>query len=274
MAQPGYSGWGELGEILAGGGGTPGAYEKQLGVAYDTQKKGYSRDEAMEKAAFERNLNIARGAGLVEKLQSVLGDEQGGLVAQILQGNRTMDLGQVDGYSRPGYLDAANIVARGTLGDPAPVVGTGEALGEDEMYARSLGAEVPELEAIPDIPAVNRARALMAEKDYQPTRVLGGAFVPDGMTVDNFEAVPTPEVLSRIEKNATLGDAATIRANRAPASGAKGAKAATTASAEASELAKARAAVQSGADPGQVADLLRRRGFPGLAKKIYSPGGG
>lgn len=258
----GYEGYKALGEILGGGGGTPGAYEKQLGLAYDTQRKGYSRDQAMEKAAFERNLNIARAGGLEEKLIGALGEEQGGLVAQILRGNRTMDLGQVDGYARPGYLDAGRTVASGLVGEPsaAAVGGTLGDLPEDVID-------------IPDVPAVNRANALMTQRDYQPTRVLGGAFVPDGMTVDNFEAVPTPEVLSRIQKNETLGDAATIRANRPPAARASGGKAPTAASSENAELAKARAAVQAGAEPGQVADMLRKRGFPTLAKKIYAPGG-
>ena len=46
----------------------------------------------------------------------------------------------------------------------------------------------------------------------------------------------------------------------------------STAKSEGAELARARNAIQQGADPATVAKMLRSRGFPALAKKIYSGG--
>jgi len=248
MPQPGYRGWGELGEVLAGGGGTPGAYEKQLGLAYDTQRKGHSRDKAMEDAAFARNINIARASGLLEKLKGVgYSPEVAALGETLLQGNKTMNLGQLGSVlQRPGADIAIS-------------------LGEEAM----LGDE-------PDAATYNRMAALAAGKPYQPIRAEGGAYINDGATLGDLDMVPTlPTLTGQMRAEAAIGQgqqrtsAAVAKSERAPASR-SGGKAGNP---EAVELERARAAVQSGADPGKVADLLRKRGFPRLAKKIYAPGG-
>lgn len=119
-----------------------------------------------------------------------------------------------------------------------------------------------------DIPKYNQLTALVKDLPYQPARVVAGNILPDGVALgdDDFSMVPLPQTLATIEKQEALGAAATTRANRAPAQRAP--RVATTAGAEASELSQARAAVQAGADPAAVADMLRKRGYPGLAAKV------
>lgn len=200
MAQPGYSGWGALGEVLAGGGGTAGAYEKQLGLAYDTQRKGHSRDKAMEDAAFARNINIARALLTPEKMVNVgYSPEMAELGTTLMQGNKTMNLGQLGSVlQRPGADIALSLAEEAMLGDE------------------------------PDAAAYNRATALAAGKEYQPIRAEGGAYINDGATLGDLDMVPTLPTLNsmqRTEASIAQGerrtDASVRKSDRNPSSSIK-----------------------------------------------------
>lgn len=252
MARPGYEGYAALGELLGGGIGKPGVYE-------DTLKKAYSTDEQLQQARRARSQAMidagrleSRNSVTTELLQAALGGDinaQAALGASVLGSNQTMSLGQLGDYQRPHYGQNVNAAQ--------------EALGSG------------------DIGTYNKFNAAAEGKSYQPTMVLGGAYMADGADVlggDSYvPTLPTMTGQMRAESAVSQGqqrtDAAVAKSGRIPSSGGGGGKAPTAASAENAELARARAAVQSGADPGQVADMLRKRGFPTLAKKIYAPGG-
>lgn len=249
MPQPGYEGFAALGEMLGGKIGKPGVYE-------DTLKKAYSTEEQLQQARRARALALidsgrleSRQAVTPELLQRALGGDIGAqaeLGAGVLGGNQTMNLGQLGEYQRPHYGQNLNAAQ--------------EALGSG------------------DVAGYNRFNAAAEGKSYQPIRELGGAYIADGVALDDIDMVPTLGTLSRMERDEAAiaqgqqrANAAVAKAGRAPASGGGGKKPSTSAN-EAGELANARAAIQAGADPAQVAELLRSRGFPALAKKVYSTG--
>lgn len=247
MAQPGFEGWGALGEAVAGGIGTPGAYESGL-------KEGYSAEKAMQDARRARSLAIIDAgradsrAGITRELvmAAMNGDleAQATLGAGILGGNQTMNMGQLGKFQQPHYGKNANIAQEALLGDT------------------------------PDAGLHNRANALINRKEYQPVRVAGGAYMEDGVTLGELDMVPTLPTLSRMQRDEAItsqrqqrANAAVAKSNRAPA--ARAGAAGKAQKPDDVELQNARAAVQAGADPAAVADEMRRRGFPALAKKIY-----
>lgn len=252
----GYEGWGALGEVLAGGGGTAGAYEKQHQLVSNTKR-------AMEQASRARSLAIIdagrvdnRGKLTPELMVRVQAGDPAAIAeasAYTLGSNSTVNLGQLGKYQQPHYGEASNIQYQALLGDE------------------------------PDAALANRAGAYLGNKEYQPIRAEGGAYINDGATLGDLDMVPTLPTLNsmqRTEASIAQGerrtDAAVAKSNRAPAArgggGRSGDGAISTSKSEGAELARARNAIQQGADPATVAKMLRSRGFPALAKKIYSGG--
>lgn len=234
----GYSRAGDaLGTLLGGGAQTKGVYEKTLKQAYDVEQALQDARRARSLAIIEAGRETSRAAVTPDLLQAALGGDitaQATLGASVLGGNHTMNLGQLGEYQRPHYGQNVN-------------------LAQDALEAGRIAD-------------YNKFNAAAAGKSYQPVQVLGGAYVPDGMTIDTIDAVPTPEVLSRIEKNEVLGQAAMTRANRAPAP--KAPKPPSTASMEADVLAQARAAIAQGASKEAVKARLIDRGYSKLAAKL------
>lgn len=129
-----YSGFQSLGALIGGGGEpAPGskAYIEGLRGGYDAQRAGYERDQSREEARRARAMAIAREAipdalntaGYREELQPLL--------AAILQGNSTMDLGQIEDY---GTAEAGNALAAA-----AAAAAEGDTMGQNRNTALAQG---------------------------------------------------------------------------------------------------------------------------------------
>lgn len=110
----GMQGWADLGALIAGGMGDRGpsdAYMGGLQEGYQARRAQYSADEAREKARIARLRAMAREA-IPEALATAEYDERmRPLLAAVLQGNQTMDLGQLDEFKRPGTVAALDLAA-------------------------------------------------------------------------------------------------------------------------------------------------------------------
>ncbi|GAB2619832.1 hypothetical protein [Novilysobacter erysipheiresistens] len=234
----------QIGNALAGGLQSDGsAYVDQLGDNYDAQRKGYSRDKAMQDARRARSLAMIdavraekRQTGYRQALIDVgMSPEQAALGDIILGSNTTANMSQLGEGQRPGYYDLTN------LANEALVLG--------------------------DIPAANRFNAGAVGDEFQPTIELGGAYINSGADVVAGDPyVPTAGTLGDLQRDEAAAQASLIRANRPPAP-----RRETTASSEAEVLAQARDRIAGGADPAAVAEYLVRKGYPGVAKKIATP---
>jgi hypothetical protein len=230
----------ELGAAIGGGGDTA-AYDKALRGAYQAEDALQQARRSRSLALIDAARQTARGGITPDLVQRALGGDVGAqaeLGAAALGSNQTVNLGQLGDYQQPRYGEAQNIRFEGLLGDN------------------------------PDPARANRATAYVEGEDYQPTRVLGGAFVPDAMAPDDIRAIPTPQTLANIEATERRADAAVARSNRAPAARGGGDKPPTTAQAEAAVLAQARDAIAKGADPAQVKARMKQRGYTKLADKL------
>jgi len=230
----------ELGSAIGGGGDTA-TYDKTLRGAYQTEDALQQARRARSLALIDAARNTARGGITPDLVGRALGGDVGAqaeLGAAALGSNQTVNLGQLGKYQQPHYGEAQNIRFEGLLGDT------------------------------PDVAEANRATAFVEGKDYQPTRVLGGAYVPDAMTIDAVDAVPTPQTLANIESIERRADASVRRADRAPARAERPDKPPTTAQAEADVLRQARAAIAAGADPAAVKARMKKSGYTKLADKL------
>ncbi len=246
---PDYAGFQALGEVLAGGIGTPGAYQKELKQTYSTEEQLQQARRARALAMIDASRAEQRTAitpELVAAYQQGDPEATAALGASVLGSNSTVNMRQLGASQRPFFAENSSAA----------------------QAALQTG----------DVGSYNKYNAAAEGKSYQPTQVLGGAYVADGVTPANLDMVPTLGTLNAIKRtDAAISQgqsrtqAAVARSNRAPRSGGSGAgRPASTASSESAELANARAAVQQGADPAGVAALLKQRGFPGLAKKVYT----
>lgn len=234
-----YKGGAKLGAALFGDGS--GAYDKQVRAAA-------LGESAIEQARRNRSLALIDAArlnarqnltaDLISRAQAGDTMAQGELGAAALGSNSTVNLGQLGDYQQPHFGEASNIAF--------------DALGLGEEPA--------------DISLANRARAYIKQAEYQPIRAEGGAYIADGTTLgDDFHVIPTPTSLATIQAK----EAASARADRKAAQP-RATKSAKPLSGEALELSNARAAIQAGADPAAVAEMLSGRGYPALAKKVYT----
>lgn len=240
MADP-YQAGATLGEALFG--------DRQATYQGELRKAAQGHD-ALEQARRSRALaliaetqNQQRSGITPELLGRALGGDVGAqaeLGARTLGSNQTINLSQLGQFETPHFGEATNT----------------------RFDALGLGEE-PQ-----DIALANRATAFTQGEDYQPTRVLGGAYVPDAATLggdEPFTVVPTPATAAQIDATQRRADAAVDRSNRAPA---PRTKPPTAASDENAVLAEARAALAKGADKAKVQARLRERGYSKLAGRL------
>lgn len=238
-----YSGFKALGEVI-GGSGAPAqgsdAYLAGLTGGYRAQTAGSQRDRAREEARIARMMATAREA-IPDALQTA-GYQQNmqPLLGALLQGNRTMNLNQLGDYAvveaGPAFTAAAEAAAQG------------------------------------DTATQNRQMALARGQQYEPFSVAGGGDVllnagtGDVQLTDLGQAaVAAQEALAGARQaSAAASEARADLTQRTDPNRTR-----TTTSVEDTELAQAREAVQAGADPKMVADMLRKRGFPAAARKLY-----
>lgn len=243
MAGP-ANGWGKLGEMLGGGdaGGQEAAYIDQMNKVQGMQRTGYQRDKAMEDASFARNINIARAAGLGPALEKMgVSAESAGVANQIAQMNKSFTASSLGDFAVPGYDEAV----------------------DSSRQAMAAG----------DIGAYNQFNAQAQGKSYQPVRVAGGAYIEDGVRLGDLDMVPTLPTMTaqqasetRLDQGQQRTNAAVAKSNRIPAPRTGGGGKPNT---DNEVLAQARERVADGADPQTVADYLARKGYPGLADKLY-----
>lgn len=173
-----------LGELLSGRGSDSLAYEKGLRAGYDMEYALQRAGRERGRRITEHSQHLSRSSITPELMgQVALGDSdaQAQLMAYTLSAAQTPNIRNLGDYARPHY--GANVnAAQAALGD-------GDIAGYNQYTAASQGDA------------------------YQPVRVLGDAFVPDGMTMDAIHAVPTPVGLSRIEANEALAGQRSAAAN-------------------------------------------------------------
>lgn len=238
----GYEGYGALGEMLAGGGGDPGVYDKTLRDAYATDRGLQMARRARAQALIDMDRATAR-QGITAAALGELGHspQAAALGEAILRSATTPNINSLGDYQRPGYDVAADIARTSILGDDSV-----------------------------DPEAYNRANAFMEGKAYEPVRSLGGAFVPSGVALgdEEFVAIPTPTTAENIA--ATQARVAQGQ-QRTDASVAKAGREKPPSNDDAL-LEQARGAIAAGADAAAVAARLRQRGYPQLAKKVHEGG--
>lgn len=237
MPVPGYEGWGALGEELAGGAGDTTTYDKALSQAYNTESALQRARRARAQAIIDMDRATARQGVNAEALRTVGYSEQVAPLAEaLLRSATTPNMRNLGDFQRPGYDVAADIARQAALGD-------------DTL----------------DGAAYNRANAFMKGTSYEPVRVVSGTAMPSGVGLgdDGFTMIPTPESAERIQATQDRTAASVAKSQRAPA------RTSRAPNPEAVELQNARDAIAGGADPAMVAQRLRERGFPALAKKVY-----
>lgn len=124
-----------------------------------------------------------------------------------------------------------------------------------------------------ETPRYNQLTALQTDKPYQPIRVVGGNMMADGVQLGDESVVPLPQTLANIERSEALTNQGQQRTNAAvdkKRHGSQGGNKPTTASEEAEVLRQARERIKTPEDAKRVAEYLRAKGYPGVAKKIYS----
>lgn len=169
MPNSAYQAGAQLGEMLGGGLESDGStYTEQLTKNYNAQRTGYLRDKAMEDATFQRNINLARAAGIEQELRDLGHSPEQAALANRLSGfNQTFNMDQLGDYATPGYDEAI----------------------DGSRAAMATG----------DIPAYNRHIAQAQVKPYQPVRVAGGAYIEDGIGLGDIDTVPTLGTAATIE---------------------------------------------------------------------------
>lgn len=232
----GADGFMALGDMLVGG------PKRRAEDEYAGQyRKNAQAADSMWKARDMRARAIAR-EGLKPELftQAGIPENQAPLAATILQAGDTPNLRNA---------------ALGDLGDMA------------------LDKEIRSRMEAGDFAGANQLTAVKADKNYEPVRVTGGNMMPSGVALgdEKFEVVPLPQTLATIEQKEAQIDqgqqrtnATVARANRPPAGRP------STPSDDKVVLAQARERVAGGADPKVVADYLRSKGYPDVAKKIHA----
>ena len=237
--QPGYEGFAALGDMLAGG-------QSRRAEAKRGQYVGEASDAAFKfnRASEERAKAIIAGMqqssreGLPAALGGVYTDpKEAALATAVLGSNSTIDMDQLGHFQKPGYT----------------------ALAAEQQDALAKG----------DFKRMNAVTSVLGDDQFEPVIVKGGSFIENGATLGDLDAIPTPESLSRIEQNEAQGKAALIRANKPPAQRAASTHRPTATSEERDILEQARQRIAQGADPAKVANYLRGKGYPGVAKKIY-----
>lgn len=233
MPTPAFAAGQQLGEVVGQlrQGSDQKAYVDQLGRAYDTRRK---RAQAiLDEARADSRTQYLTPASLAK---AGIPAEQVDLAMGVL-----------------GTADTPNLHNLDNLGDFAV----------DRQREEALSGG--------NVQRYNQLTQLKADKEYQPVRAVQGNLLPSGVGLgdDAFEMVPLPQTLATIEQKEKLGEAALVRANRPPAARSSSGRKPSAASADADILTQARARIAAGANPKTVADYLRKKGYPGVAKKLH-----
>lgn len=217
-----------------------GAYDEQLGTEYKNQRALQDARRAQSLALIDADRLSARQAVTPEAMQTLGYSEPASqFLPNILRANTTLDLDQLGKFQRPGYDVMADRATQAVLGD--------------------------------DFPTYNASNAFMEGKTYEPTRVLGGAYVPSGVEVgsEDFVAVPTPEAAERIDATQRKTAAYESKQARGPAPKApKPDKPPSASQQESAVLQQARAAIAAGASVESVKQRLKDRGYGKLAGRL------
>lgn len=235
-------GFSELGAMLAGG--DRGAQS----AAFNEGATGAVRLEALLADARIKQRKDAQQMGINSKLVATgVPQEQADLMTGLMLGNDDSFQGVQSGIQtgqQVRFADEAMSLARGE----------GGAANLDE---------------------INRMLMVLDGKPVDMTKIQDHTFInpmvgPAGQDKDLVTLLGQMEMAhkdSQIQRNQAQGQAALTRANK-PTSP-RGGGAAKSGNPEDIELANARAALQDGAEPADVAAEMRRRGFGSLVKKIY-----
>jgi hypothetical protein len=238
----GYQGFAALGDVL-GGGATRRADargQEYLGQASDTAYK-FNRAAQERSDAIIKQSMLDHRQALDTALPGVYTDpKQAALASAVLGSNSTVDMDQLGKFQKPSY--------------------------------RALDAEQQDALGKGDFKRVNAITAVLGDKQFEPVIEKGGAYIENGATLGDLDAIPTPATAERIDQmhaqtaqGQQRTNAAVAKSNRAPAP--RGHSSAPNE--ETAILDQARERIAKGADPAKVASYLRGKGYPGVAKKIY-----
>ena len=210
---------------------------------YDQLKRVYNADEAMSEASIRRSQAIARAA---------LGDA-------------TRNMMKSRGFSD---ADAEYTAVTHGMATGQPIL-RHATQGLGDLSDMELDRHIQAKMETGDYRGANQLTAVKKDEFYEPVRLVNGNLIPSGVGLgdEGFEMIPLPQTLATIEQKEQLGNAAMVRANKPPSGGGgRGGKP----NPEDDVLAQARERIAGGADPASVATYLVRRGYPGVAKRIYT----
>lgn len=239
--RPGYEGYAAIGDILGGGAQhrADANANRYLGDAASTAYK-------WNEAAKSRSDAIIRASQLTSRqaLPGALGGiytdpKEAALANAVLGSNDTINMGQLGDFQTPGHA----------------------ALVQEQQDALGKG----------DFKRMNAVTAVLGDKQFEPVIAKGGAYIENGATLGDLDAIPTPEAAERInaiqahtQQGQQRTDAAVRHSDRAPASHASTHHASVTED-ETAILEQARAAIAKGADKGAVKKRLEDRGYSKVA---------
>jgi hypothetical protein len=232
MVQPGYEGFAALGDVLTGG-----VKRDAEASYYKGVREGATTAKLLDEARQERSRAMARDA-LPDAVRAsgLAHPELAMAILGMAQGQPNL------GTLTSGYQDLAELE-----------------LQRQQVQAMDAG----------NIRRANELGAVRTDKNYEPVRELGGAYIPSGVALGDpeFQARPTPKAANAI----ALGEArrqAVLHPPARPAAASKPAPAAGGALTDAQALAEARQAIAAGADPGAVKKRLRDSGYSKVAAKL------
>lgn len=243
--QPGYEGYAALGDILGGGATTRARAngQKYLGQASDTAYK-FNRASQERAKAIIAGMQQTSREGLPAALAGVYTDPKEAALAQAILGSAaTPNMHNLDNFERPGYT----------------------ALNAEQQDALGKG----------DFRRVNAITAVLGDKQFEPVIEKGGAYIANGATLGDLDAIPTPATAERIDQMHAQTAQGQQRTNayvdkaHNPPARSHAAPHASAAADEAEVLAQARARIKSPDDARKVAEYLKAKGYPNVAKKLY-----
>lgn len=233
----GYEGYAALGDLLGGGADQRaelnGAKYRSASAdaAYKFNQAAEERSKALIAAA-----RLASRQALPDAVNGVYTDpKQAALLNAVLGSNETINMSQTGKFQTPGYT----------------------ALVQEQQDALAKG----------DFKRMNAVTSVLGDKQFEPVITKGGAFIENGATLGDLDAIPTPTSLATIEQKEAQGKAALIRANKPPAARSSHSRP-SAAGDEAAILEQARAALAKGAKKSAVKKRLEDRGYSKLAARL------
>ncbi len=239
MPQPGYEGYADLGEILAGAAPTKGVFGKD-------PKATVALEAALANAKIARDKAMAR-EGLRGKMGSAMPDlppEMVDLLAALTSGSES---------TGTGFSAAQQGMGR---------------MQQNTARQRALDQPMPGTEGYGDITpdALNQVLAIAGDKLLSPTNV---DVLPQARGKERTQDATT---ILRDAQTESAKQGAKAHEAAAEASHARAAATTTKTPSESADLLKqAHQKIAEGADPKEVADYLISKGYPDVAAKVYKP---